>query len=130
YRTADVHVVRSRFDATPAPYIRTDMDLLFKWLRKEKEHPLVVASIFHHKFEKIHPFFDGNGRVGRLLLNALLLKNGYPPLIIRKRNRNDYLDALRKADDADLTTATPKSYKQLIEFLAQEYVDGYWNNFL
>jgi Fic family protein len=130
YRTADVHVIRSRFDATPFPYIKTDMDLLSKWLGKQKDHPLVIAGIFHHKFEKIHPFFDGNGRVGRLLLNTLLLKDGYPPLIIRKRNRNAYLDALRKADDANLTVANPKDYKQLIEFLAQEYVDGYWNIFL
>lgn len=53
----------------------------------------------HVGFEQIHPFIDGNGRTGRLLLNLMLARTGYPPAIIQKRERNRYLDALRKADD-------------------------------
>ncbi len=52
----------------------------------------------HARFERIHPFRDGNGRVGRLLLNLLLVRHGYPPAIIYKRDRGRYLRALSRAD--------------------------------
>jgi len=87
YRTQDVRVIKSNFDATPAPYVKTDMNLLLEWYNKNKKdlHPLVLATVFHHKFEKIHPFMDGNGRTGRMILNYILLKNNYPPLIIHTK---------------------------------------------
>ena len=52
----------------------------------------------HNDFERIHPFLDGNGRTGRLLLNLLLVRLGYPPAIVFKNERAKYLDAMRKAD--------------------------------
>ena len=52
----------------------------------------------HCRFEQTHPFLDGNGRTGRLLLNLILVRFGYPPTIIYKRERSRYLDALRTAD--------------------------------
>jgi Fic family protein len=55
----------------------------------------------HNDFEKIHPFLDGNGRTGRLLLNLLLVRLGYPPAIVFKNERTKYLDAMRKADKGD-----------------------------
>jgi len=55
----------------------------------------------HAAFERIHPFIDGNGRVGRLLTNLLLVRLGYPPAIIQKRQRDRYLDALNRADRGD-----------------------------
>jgi hypothetical protein len=55
----------------------------------------------HNEFERIHPFLDGNGRVGRLLLNLILVRLGYPPVIIFKRQRNTYLTALQRADAGD-----------------------------
>lgn len=132
YRTEDVHVVHAKFASTPAPYVKTDMGLLLKWLKENKEKlpHFVLASVFHHKFEKIHPFFDGNGRAGRMLLNTILLQHGYPPLIVRKRNRVAYLDALGKADKADLTQMKPEHYKLLAEFLATELIQTYWGAFL
>lgn len=65
-----------------------------------KEIPVGLAGL-HSAFERIHPFIDGNGRAGRLLLNLVLVRLGYPPAIIFKRDRNRYLDALDRADNGD-----------------------------
>lgn len=62
--------------------------------------PEELAEI-HAEFERIHPFFDGNGRTGRLVLNLLLVRLGYPPAIVYKRQRSLYLAALRRADTGD-----------------------------
>lgn len=72
---------------------------LIKWYHgNEKIHPLERAAVFHCRFEAIHPFEDGNGRVGRLLINIMLMSNGYPPLIVRKTHRIAYLACLEAFD--------------------------------
>ena len=76
------------------------------WVRSAKriaraERPIETLAQAHDQFERIHPFLDGNGRVGRLLLNLMLLRLGYAPAIIYKRDRARYLAALRKADGGD-----------------------------
>jgi len=58
-------------------------------------------AILHHHFERVHPFLDGNGRTGRLALNLILVRLGYPPVIIVKTQRAAYLTALGKADTGD-----------------------------
>ena len=80
--------------------VSQEIKSLIKWYKenKEKIYPLELAFKFHHRFELIHPFADGNGRVGRMLLNYILIKNGYYPIIIRKNQRNKYLKALEAAD--------------------------------
>ncbi len=132
YRTADVRVFRSTFESSPAQYVSTDMDLLLKWYdeNKNKVHPFVLATVFHHKFEKVHPFMDGNGRTGRMLMNHILMSNSYPPVIFRKSTRQDYLKVLGVADKMDLTKINAKSYKSLVEFSAKELIETYWNVFL
>jgi Fic family protein len=55
----------------------------------------------HNAFEKVHPFLDGNGRAGRLALNLILVRLGYPPVVIFKQQRPAYLSALSKADSGD-----------------------------
>lgn len=59
--------------------------------------PEALAEV-HCRFEQIHPFLDGNGRTGRLVLNLILVRLGYPPAVIYKRDRSRYLQALRQAD--------------------------------
>lgn len=59
--------------------------------------PEELANL-HCRFEQVHPFLDGNGRTGRLLINLILVRLGYPPVIIYKRQRSGYLRAIRKAD--------------------------------
>jgi fido (protein-threonine AMPylation protein) len=67
-------------------------------MRDEQTHPLIHAAVHHAWFERIHPFVDGNGRVGRLVLNFMLVQAGYPPAVILKAQRDRYLRALRLAD--------------------------------
>lgn len=132
YRTSDVRVIKANFKATPAPYVKTDINLLLKWYEQNIKHlhPLVLAAIFHHKFEKIHPFMDGNGRVGRIVLNFILLQNNYPPLIVHKKKRDTYLQVLRIADRSELTKVKKEHYQRLIDFMVEEMTENYWNVFL
>ncbi|MFT4216039.1 MAG: Fic family protein [Micropruina sp.] len=73
-------------------------------------------AALHQGFEQIHPFIDGNGRTGRLLLNLILVRLGYPPVIILKRERPRYLNALQRADTGD--------YGPLGELLARAMYDN------
>ena len=66
--------------------------------QRDPRHPIVHAAVHHAWFERIHPFVDGNGRVGRLLLNFMLIQAGYPPAVILTSQRPRYLQALRTAD--------------------------------
>jgi len=76
-------------------------------------HPVVRAALLHGEFVKIHPFIDGNGRTARLLLNFELMKNGYPPVIIKSEARAGYYDAL----DLAHTTMNCASFIELISKL-------------
>ncbi len=73
------------------------MDDFIKWLHEEKEHPVRMAADAHFKLVMIHPFVDGNGRTTRLLMNLLLMQKGYPPAIILKEDRLEYINSIEKA---------------------------------
>ena len=77
------------------------MKTLLTWYTKNKDqkgvHPLVVAAYFHVGFETVHPFVDGNGRIGRLLLNFILHKKGFPMVNIPNSGKHGYYMALERA---------------------------------
>jgi Fic family protein len=79
-------------------------------------HPVVKATLLHGEFVKIHPFIDGNGRTSRLLLNFELMKNGYPPIIIKKDERAKYYDTL----DLAHTTMNYAPFVELVSRLELE----------
>jgi Fic family protein len=91
------------------------IDMIF-WYRSNrmKFKPLALAAIIHNQFEHIHPFQDGNGRVGRLLLNFILLKNSYPPINIALEDRAEYYRILQEYQ-------TNHDLKPTMEFLVKQY---------
>jgi len=91
--------------ATPEETPAKMKDLL-EWYKKNKEklHPVQLAAIFHYRLVAIHPFDDGNGRVARLLMNYILLKNNFPPAVIKSSDKENYLTALQRADIGELTS--------------------------
>jgi Fic family protein len=79
-------------------------------------HPVIRATLLHGEFVKIHPFIDGNGRTSRLLLNFELMKNGYPPIIIKNEERARYYDVL----DIAHTTMNYEPFLALVSTLVIE----------
>lgn len=75
------------------------MSEYFSWLRKSHPsvHPATIAVDAHLKLVSVHPFTDGNGRTARLLMNLLLMQAGYPPALIKKEERLNYINAIEKA---------------------------------
>jgi len=79
---------------------------LMDWYEKESKskelHPVQIAALFHYKLVQIHPFDDSNGRTARLLMNFILLKNDYAPLVIESNDKKNYLIALNEADAGNI----------------------------
>lgn len=100
----------------PSTQVRRLLEELVRWYGKNrgKYPPLALAAVVHNQFENIHPFKDGNGRVGRLLLNNILIKRGLPPVNIEFRNRGDYYAALQAYEHS-------QNLRPTIELLLKEY---------
>ena len=97
FRTVQVYIGDS---VPPKPHeVPEKITNLLKWYsnNKNKLHPLIIASYVHTEFEKIHPFVDGNGRVGRLLINFILHKNKYPMVNIPNSRKFKYYNVLQRA---------------------------------
>ncbi|MOA33071.1 Adenosine monophosphate-protein transferase and cysteine protease IbpA precursor [compost metagenome] len=77
------------------------MEELLIWYNEHKDslHPVELAALFHFRFVYIHPFSDGNGRTARLLMNLILMRNGFPPAIVKAANeaRFHYYETLETA---------------------------------
>ena len=86
---------------------------------------LTAAAYFHAKFENIHPFADGNGRAGRLLMNYLLLLWDHPPIIIHEEDRRAYYDALERFDSSqELDTLTAFLKEQTVKSWGTRFARG------
>ncbi|XP_054724857.1 protein adenylyltransferase Fic-like [Uloborus diversus] len=89
----------------PASEVEELMERFVEWLRSESAamlHPIQLAALAHYKLVNIHPFVDGNGRTARLLMNLILMRSGYPPVIILKQDRSRYYEYLQLANDGDM----------------------------
>lgn len=94
------------------------MGELLDWYRSEsaagKVHPAELAALFHYKLVRIHQFDDNNGRTSRLVMNYVLLRNNYPPVIIKSSDKRNYFFALSKADTGDVGAIVEYVGKQLL----------------
>ena len=119
YRQHDIHPFPGGM--RPPPWIDVPAQIS-DWVEQARrlearspDFPERVAEA-HCRFEQVHPFLDGNGRTGRLVLNLILVRLGYPPVIIYKNQRERYLQALRRGDAGELGT--------LGEFIARAILDN------
>ena len=123
YRKQKV-IISGASHTPPPPYqIKSQMEGLIEWYRNEgpKLHTVERAAKLHTDFVNIHPFIDGNGRTARLLLNFELMKDGYPPAIIKADDRVDYYDALDKA----ATTADYDDFIRMVRDAVERSLDLY-----
>ncbi len=100
--------------ASPEDVPKLMQDLLAWYREHNTTNPLVLAAELHYKFIRIHPFDDGNGRVARLLVNYVLMKHNYPPLIVKSDDKMGYLTALQKADSGNIAAFVDYMAEQLI----------------
>jgi Fic family protein len=120
-KTGEEVVVRDGFGTiihygAPQSRVINLLKELIRWYdRNNKKYPgLILAAVIHNQFENIHPFKDGNGRVGRLLLNNILIKNKLPPVNIDFKNRREYYSALQEYEKNH-------NIRPMIDLLIKEY---------
>jgi Fic family protein len=114
-RYRESNVIIGGTDHTPpdALDVPIKMKELLQWFQEnhKKLHVAELAALFHHRLVHIHPFLDGNGRTARLAMNILLMKAGYPLVVVLKNDRKKYYRVLDCADKDD--------FKPMVQFIAQ-----------
>ncbi len=126
YRRLPVRISGSAV-ALPNPRkVQTLMDEFFSWLENEKKmHAVELAAEAHYRFVTIHPFIDGNGRTARLLMNMILMMNGFPPAIIRKNDRLAYIKSLEKPQLVNAEGDSKNDYFKLIAMAVDRSLNIY-----
>lgn len=125
YRSLPVEISGSEFKP-PQPYlVQPQMEQLFSWYNenKDKLHPVEMAALFHFKLVSIHPFIDGNGRTSRLIMNFILMQNGYPPAVVKADDKDKaaYYKTLEKGQVTGDTTP----FIQFISNCVEKTLEGY-----
>ncbi|MCH8250749.1 MAG: Fic family protein [Proteobacteria bacterium] len=116
YRNGPVHIRKSMHTPPSREAVRDTMPLLFELLREES-NPAVRIVLGHFVFVYIHPYIDGNGRMGRFLMNVMLAASGYPWTIIPVERRDEYMQALEAA-------SVEQDIEPFTEFIATLVRDG------
>jgi Fic family protein len=109
FRTAVVTISGSCHPVSRPDKIERDLAELIRWKENAKIDPIELAAIFHARFELIRPFLDFNGRVGRHILNLMLIREGLPAIYFLPNQRTVYLNALQEADFFN--------YRNIVEFV-------------
>lgn len=113
YKRHDYVTGKEEIGAAPEDVAMEMNELLAELQDVSDEKALTAAAYFHAKFENIHPFADGNGRTGRLLMNYLLVLHHHPPIVIHEEDRRDYFEALEAWD-------TSQDLAPLVDFLKEQ----------
>ncbi len=110
-------ISNSNYPVAEPKRIQTEMDELFHWIITERDqvHPVVFAAQLHKKFIFIHPFKDGNGRIARLLMNTVLIQDGYLLALIPPVLRHEYVEFLERAHRDD---------KPFEQFIAERIIES------
>ncbi|MBN1646250.1 Fic family protein [Candidatus Woesearchaeota archaeon] len=119
-RKTPVKITGANFQPPMPDVLDLELDRFMEFYRfiRTKFHPVEVAALSHLKFIELHPFTDGNGRTGRILMNFILTKLGYPPLIVQAHNKMDYYRAL-EAGTAD------QEYTEFVNYVAKNLIEQY-----
>ena len=114
----------NNMETTPPELVIPKLTELLEYykINKKKIHPLKIALNFHLKYEEIHPFQDGNGRTGRLIMNKILMSNGYFPLVIHTENSQSYFNSIAKASQR-------KNVKTYYQFMLKQALKTYQHFF-
>lgn len=112
YRDLQVYIRGVKFMPPKPEKVPKEMRFLLRWYNSnnKKIHPLILSAYFHAAFESIHPFVDGNGRTGRLLMNFILYKNGFPMIDIPNSKKLHYYNCLEE-------TQQKNNLRPLVKFL-------------
>ncbi|WP_315121199.1 Fic family protein [uncultured Clostridium sp.] len=124
YRKSNVLISGSRHKPVEHFLVPEKMQELIDWYKenKSKMHPIQLAAMFHFKYVYIHPFIDGNGRSARLLMNLILMRNGYPITVIKTENRDEYMKSLEKASLQEDATDFIKIVAEAVERSLDTYL--------
>ena len=120
FKESNNEILGAEFETTHYYLVEEKLtELIEKFNSSENNDLIMKVACFHADFEKIHPFIDGNGRTGRLLLNLELMKNGYPITVIRNEEREEYYTALE-------TAQAKADYRLLIDFIEKSIENTFW----
>ncbi|SHJ36372.1 Fic family protein [Lutispora thermophila] len=125
YRNLPVEISGSDFKP-PQPYlVQPQMEELFQWYgdNKNRLHPVELAALFHFKLVSIHPFIDGNGRTARLIMNFILMQNGYPPAVVKADEKDKA--AYYKTLEHGQTTGDVEPFIEFICTCVEKTLEGY-----
>jgi Fic family protein len=116
YRNVPVRIAGSRVIMPNPVKVPVLMKKYFTWLEEKTQNIVLQSCEAHYRLVSIHPFIDGNGRTARLVMNLLLLMSGYPPIIVRKEDRHEYLASI---EAAQLGGSSDKYYELMLSGLSR-----------